>query len=163
MSGTVTPTHVYQISNARLVTFDGFVPVPRGAIAAPPVMPSWPVKDPGDVLDYVADFSSAIQGDLGDSLATFTAASSPNSTGDVVINSAAFDGTQAVLWLSAGNSGTVYTVTLVVTMTSGRTISRSVVLPVYSLSGQSPTSVVLITNSGQDLTDQNGNPIVVGG
>ncbi len=162
MSGTVIPSHIYQISNARLVTFDGFVPVPRGAIPSPPVMPSWPVKDPGDVLDYVADISSAVQGDEGDSVVSFTATSLPNGTGDLVISSAAFDGTQAVLWLSSGVSGTVYTVTIICTLASGRIISRSIALPVFSLSGQSPTSVVLITSTGQDLTDQNGNPIVVG-
>ena len=162
MSTTVTPSHLYQVSNARLVTFDGFVPVPRGAVAAPPAVPSWPVKDPNDVLDYVADFSAAIQGDTGDCVVSFSATSSPNATGDLVINNAAFDGTQAILWLSAGNSGTIYTVAIVVTMASGRVVSRSISLPVYSLSGQSPTSAVLVADTGQEMTDQNGNPIVVG-
>jgi hypothetical protein len=162
MSSTLTPTHLYQPSTARLVVLDSFVPVPRGAVAAPPVMPSWPVKDPADVLDYAVDVSAAVAGDSGDAVINFSATTAPSSTGDIVVDSAAFDGTQAILWISAGNSGTIYTVTLLLTLASGRVVSRSIALPVYSLSGPSPTSAVLVTDTGQEMTDQNGNPIVVG-
>jgi hypothetical protein len=162
MSGTASSTHVYRPSTARLVVLDGFVPVPRGAVAAPPVMPSWPVKDPNDVLDYAVDISAAVAGDDGDSVITVTASSSPDATGDLVLNSVAMDGTQVILWCSAGVSGTIYTVTLAITLASGRVVSRSIALPVYSLSGSSPSSAVLVTDTGQELTDQGGNPIVVG-
>jgi hypothetical protein len=162
MSGTASSTHVYRPSTARLVLVDGFVPVPRGAVAAPPVMPSWPAKDPNDVLDYAVDISAAVAGDDGDSVVAVTATSSPDATGDLVLNSVAMDGTQVIVWCAAGNSGTIYTVTLAITLASGRVVSRSIALPVYSLSGPSPTSAVLVTDTGQELTDQGGNPIVVG-
>ena len=162
MSGTTSATHVYRPSTARLVVLDGFVPVPRGAVAAPPVMLSWPVKDPSDVLDYVVDVSAAVAADDGDAIIDVTVSSSPNATGDLLLNSAAMDGTQVVMWFAAGISGTIYTVVVAVTLASGRVVSRSVALPVYSMSGPSPSSAVLVTDTGQDLTDEGGNPIVVG-
>jgi hypothetical protein len=161
MSAT-TVSHVYRPSTARLIALDGFVPVPRGAVAAPPVMQSWPVKDPADALDYVVDVAAAVTGDDGDAIANVAVTTAPNATGDLALISTAADGTQVVLWLGAGNSGTVYTVALAITLASGRVISRSIALPVYSLSGRSPTSVILVTDTGQEVTDQGGNPIVIG-
>jgi hypothetical protein len=163
MSGTtVLPAHVYRPSTARLVVLDGFVPVPRGAVAAPPVMPSWPVKDPADVLDYAVDVSAAVAGDDGDAVVNVSVVTAPDATGDLTLNSAAMDGSLVVLWFGAGLSGTIYTATLAITLSSGRVVSRSIALPVYSLSGPSPTSTVLVTDTGQDMTDNGGNPIVVG-
>jgi hypothetical protein len=162
MSATTSSAHVYRPSTARLVVLDGFVPVPRGAVAAPPVMLSWPVKDPNDVLDYAVDVSAAVAGDDGDAIADVTVSSTPNASGDLVLNSVSMDGTQVITWCSAGISGTIYTVVLAITLASGRMVSRSIALPVYSLSGASPTSAVLVTDTGQELTDQAGNPIVVG-
>ena len=163
MSGsTVTPVHVYRPSSARLVVLDGFVPVPRGAVVAPPVMPSWPVKDPGDVLDYAVDVAAAVAGDDGDAVVNVVVTVTPNAFGDLALNSAAIDGTLVVLWFAAGNTSTIYTVVLAITLASGRVVSRSIALPVYAVSGPSPTSAILMTDTGLDLTDSGGNPIVVG-
>jgi hypothetical protein len=162
MSATTSVAHVYRPSTARLVILDGFVPVPRGAVAAPPVMLSWPVKDPNDVLDYAVDISAAVAGDDGDAIVDVAISSSPNAIGDLLLNSAAMDGTEVVAWFGAGISGTIYTVVLAITLASGRVVSRSVALPVYSMSGPSPSSAILVTDTGQDMTDEGGNPIVVG-
>jgi hypothetical protein len=158
MSATTSVAHVYRPSTARLVILDGFVPVPRGAVAAPPVMLSWPVQDPNDVLDYAVDISAAVAGDDGDAIVDVAISSSPNA----MLNSAAMDGTEVVAWFGAGISGTIYTVVMAITLASGRVVSRSVALPVYSMSGPSPSSAILVTDTGQDMTDEGGNPIVVG-
>jgi hypothetical protein len=162
MSASIAPAHVYRPSTARLIVLDGFVPVPRGAVPAVPVTPSWPVKDPADVLDYAIDVSAAVAGDDGDAVVNVAVTTSPNATGDITLNSAAMDGTMVVLWLGAGNAGTVYTIVLAITLASGRVVSRSIVLPCYSLSGIAPTTDILVTDTGQDLTDGGGNPIVTG-
>jgi hypothetical protein len=112
MSSTTSAAHVYRPSTARLVILDGFVPVPRGAVAAPPIMLSWPVKDPNDVLDYAIDISAAVAGDDGDAIIGVTITSAPNAIGDLLLNSAAMDGTQVVAWFGAGISGTIYSVVL---------------------------------------------------
>lgn len=163
MSGILSSTrHSYKPSNARLLTLGGFTPVPRGAVAAPPAMPSWPVKDPNDLLDYAVDLSPAVVGDDGDSAVSVNVISSPSSTGDVVINSISSDGLLVVLWIGGGNTGTIYTIDLNVTLASGRVLSRSIALPVYTLSGAAPTTANLVTETGANITDGNGNPIVVG-
>ena len=48
-------------------------PLPRGAQATSTQPPSWPGKDPGDVLDYEIDFSAALSGS-GDRIQTIDVA-----------------------------------------------------------------------------------------
>jgi hypothetical protein len=152
--------HVWQPSCARVVKLDGFVPVPRGTPAATPALASWPIKDPGDVLDYQFDIAAALVGNPGDGIASLDVAIAPNNPGDLVLNTCMADGTAAVLWLSGGQSGTIYTVTLTIATTSGRTLSRSVLLPVVSLADPPIAPDELLTNTGAPLTDQSGNPIL---
>ena len=59
-----------------------------------------------------------------------------------------------------GQAGTVYLLTLVITTVNGRTIQRSILLPVLSLSVPAIPSNALVTDSGVVLTDQNGNPVL---
>jgi hypothetical protein len=66
----------------------------------------------------------------------------------------------AILWLSGGQAGTVYLLTLVVTTVNGRTIRRSILLPVLHLSAAANVPNALVTDSGVVLTDQNGNPVL---
>jgi len=127
-------THVSKPSTARVILLDSFIPVPRGAAAVAPPPLNWPTKDPGDVLDYGFDISSALVGNPGDSITTLDVTVAPGNPGDLTLNSASADGSVVVLWLSAGQPGIVYVVTIVVTTTSGRTIQRSILLPVLLLS-----------------------------
>ncbi len=153
-------SHVWKPSTARTVVLDSFVPVPRGSTAVAPPPLNWPTKDPGDVLDYQFDVSPALVGNDGDSLATLDVTISPDNPGDLSLNSATTDGAVVVLWLSAGQAGTVYTVTIVVGTTNGRTLQRSILLPVLYLSQPSAPATAIETNVGLIITDQNGNPIV---
>jgi hypothetical protein len=152
--------HVWKPSKARTVVLDAFIPVPRGSAAVAPPPLNWPAKDPTDVLDYQFDISPAVVGNDGDTIASLDITIEPNNPGDIALNSATVDGNVAVLWLSGGQPGTVYVVTLVITTVNGRTIQRSVLLPVVCLSVPAVPPNALITDTGIVLTDQNGNPVL---
>ena len=160
---TTTATHVWRPSAARVLVVDGFVPGPRGVPAEALAAPAWPVKDPADVLDYQFDISPALTGNDGDAVATLDVAISPANPGDLSLASAAADGARAVVWLQGGQAGTTYTVTLTVGTQAGRTLSRSVLLPVLALAAGSVSADVLTTDSGDALTDGNGNALQLGG
>jgi hypothetical protein len=153
-------THVWKPSHARLVTIDSFVAVPRGstAVAAPPL--NWPTKDPGDILDYLFDIGPAIVGNDGDGIATLDVTLSPSNPGDLTVQSMTTDGSRVVLWLSEGQAGNVYTITFIITTINGRSLQRSVLLPVLLLSVPRVPANALLTASGVVLTDQNGNPVL---
>jgi hypothetical protein len=153
-------THVWKPSTARTVVIDSFIPVPRGSTAVAPPPLNWPTKDPNDVLDYRLDIAPAIVGNPGDSIATLDVSISPNEPGDLTLNSVTADGTEAVFWLSAGQAATVYTVTIVIGTTNGRTVQRSVLLPVLFLSVPPVPPTAILTAAGVVLADQNGNPIL---
>jgi hypothetical protein len=152
--------HVWKPSSARTVVLDAFIPVPRGSAAVAPPPLNWPAKDPMDVLDYQFDISPAVVGNDGDTIATLDLTIEPNNPGDLALNSARADGNVAVLWLSGGQAGTVYLITLVITTVNGRTIQRSILLPVLYLSVAPIPPNALVTDSGVMLTDQNGNPVL---
>ncbi len=158
MSGALN--HVWRPSNARLVTIDSFVAVPRGSAAAAPAPLNWPTKDPGDVLDYILDISPAIVGNDGDGILTVDVNLSPSDPGDLVLQSTSADGSRVVLWLSDGQPGLVYTITFSITTVNGRTLHRSVLLPVLLLSVPVLAANAIVTSSGVMLTDQNGNPVL---
>jgi len=163
MSTTTTPaTHVWRPSNARRIVLDGFAPVPRGTVPTAPPPLSWPAKDPSDVLDYEFDVAAALVGNEGDAIAGVNVVISPSASGDLTLNSSAADGTKAVFWFAAGQSGTVYVVQITIVTTNGRTIGRAVYLPVLPLASASATATALTTESGTTITDQNGNPILTG-
>jgi hypothetical protein len=166
MTNPTSPTHATHISKpscARSVSVDGFVPVPRGALAGVPAPLCWPAKDPGDVLDYRLDIAAALVGNEGDGIATLDVVIFPANPGDLVLSSALADGSAAVLWLSGGQAGTTYTVTLAIGTSAGRMLSRSVALPVLALAAVAVPANGLVTDSGTPVTDQNGNPILLGG
>jgi hypothetical protein len=178
-----TATHVWQPSSARLLALTGTIPTPAttssianvvSAIAlasasgaagntgsAQPL--SWPAKDPADVLDYALDITDALAGDAGDAIATLDVAIVPNATDDLALASSSVYGTHAVLWMSGGQVGTTYVVTVTIGTVNGRTISRAIQLPVISLTDISTgTTGGLTTQLGAVLTDQNGNPLTLG-
>lgn len=154
-------THIWKPSSARILQLDSFVPVPRGstAVALPPL--SWPAKDPADVLDFLFDISQAFAGNEGDAIASLDVTITPSALGDLVLQSATADGSFVVLWLSGGQAGTTYTITLSIITTNGRAVQRSIYLPVLSLSTLPATASTLLTGGNGVLTDQNGNPILL--
>jgi hypothetical protein len=153
-------SHVWKPSVARTVTLDAFVPVPRGTTSVVPAVPSWPLKDPGDLLDYQFDIAPALIGNDGDAISTLDITLCPANPGDLALSSTTADGTRAVLWLGGGQPGTTYTVTLTIGTQAGRTIARSVMLPVAALANLPPAPDALLTSNGTPLVDQNGNPIL---
>jgi len=163
MAMATTATHVWRPSAARVLMLDGFIPGPRGVPAIAAVTPTWPAKDPADVLDYQFDVAPALTGNSGDALATLDVAISPAATGGLSLASAAADGSRAVLWLQGGQAGTTYAVTLTVGTQAGRTLSRTVLLPVVALASAPVTAGVLTTDAGDALTDASGNAILLGG
>ncbi len=154
-------SHVWKPSSARLVTIDSFVPVPRGSIAVAPPLLNWPTKDPGDTLDYEVDISPALVGNDGDSIATLDVTVLPDNPGDLSVTSTTADGSRCAFWLTEGQNGTTYTVTIIIGTVNGRTIQRSVIVPVLYLSVPPIPPGALETNTGLVVTDQNGNPILV--
>lgn len=155
-----TATHVWKPSTARTVVLDSFIPVPRGSAAVAPPPLNWPTKDPTDVLDYRFDITPAVIGNDGDGIATLDVSIEPDNPGDLALNSATADGNVAVVWLSAGQAGIIYTINIIIGTTNGRTINRSILLPVLYLSVPPIPQNALVTNTGVVLTDQNGNPVL---
>lgn len=152
--------HVSKPSSARSVVIDSFIPVPRGSTATAPPFLNWPTKDPSDILDYEVNISPALIGNEGDSIATLDVSIAPSNPGDLELNELQADGPSAVLWLSGGQNGTVYTVTVLISTTAGRSIQRSILLPVLSLSAPANPSDAIEISAGVILTDQNGNPVL---
>jgi len=152
--------HVWIPSHARVVTIDSFIPIPRGTAATAPPPLNWPTKDPGDILDYILDIGPAILGNDGDSIATLDVSLTPSNPGDLVMQSSTTDGSRIILWLSEGQAGTVYTLTFAITTINGRSLQRSVLLPVLLLSVPQIPPGALLTSTGAMLTDQNGNPVL---
>ncbi|HET6183220.1 MAG TPA: hypothetical protein VFA03_06450 [Acetobacteraceae bacterium] len=151
---------VWRPSRARRVTIDSFVPVPRGSNAVAPPFLNWATKDPSDNLDYEFDITPAVVGNDGDAIASINVTVSPDGPGDLLLGNVFLDGCVAVMWFSEGQAGTVYTVTVAVTTKTGRTVQRSVLLPVLSLSQNAIPATAIVTGTGAVITDQNGNPIV---
>ena len=126
--------------------------MPRGSGAAAPPPLNWPTKDPGDILDYILDISPAIVGNDGDGIATAAVSFTPSSPGDLELQSTTADGSRIILWLSGGQAGTVYTITFVITTINGRSLQRSVLLPVLLLSVPVFPAGAIVTAGGVVLT-----------
>jgi hypothetical protein len=155
-----TPANITWLpSTARLIVLDGFGMIPRGTLQVAPHPLAWPVKDPSDLLDYVFDVSEALAGNEGDSIATLDVQISPSNPGDLTLNSSSAEGTQAILWLSQGFPGTTYAVTITIGTQSGRTIGRTVALPVLALATQTVPAAAITDQTGAPITDQNDNPL----
>ena len=151
-------THIWRPSIARRVVLDGFVPVPRGVSANPSVL-VWPAKDPADVLDYELDITAALAGNDTDTIATVDVLTTPS---DLTCAATAADGNLVILWLSAGTAGITYSVRVTIGTSGGRSIARAIQLPVLTLANAPPPPSSLTNGAGFAITDQNGNPILIG-
>jgi len=152
--------HVWKPSKTRIIKIDSFVPVPRGSAAVAPAPLSWPSKDPGDILDYQIDIEPALIGNEGDTISGVDIEIAPSQPGDLSLDNIAADGNKIVLWLSSGQAGVTYDISVRVALVSGRALQRSVLLPVVALSLPSVPANAIETSTRISLTDQNGNPIV---
>ena len=152
--------HVWRPGAARVVVLDA-TPVPRGAPARAPALPSWPAKDPADVLDYQFDILPGAHDT--DGVATLDVSIAPAAPGGLQLVSAAADGGRAVLWLGGGQAGTTYAVTLTLGTQAGRTLARTVLLPVLLLTAPPPGGDALLTEDGEPVQAEAGQPIIVGG
>ena len=163
MTTTAVP-QVWRPSGARTVALDGMLPLPRGVVPSdvPPLV--WPAKDPGDVLDFALDATAALAGDTTDRIATVAVTLVPQaSSADLQLGNIVADGAVVVMWLSSGQAGTVYSVQVTMSTLNGRIIGRTVLLPVQEMAAVAPPAGVLTTEVGAIVTDQNGNPILIGG
>ncbi len=151
--------HLWKPSNARYVQIDGFITTPRGPQVPPAQALAWPVKDPGDTLDYVFDVSPALTANPGDAISTLDVTITPSAAGDLTMVSSTVDGARAVLWLTGGQALTTYTVTVSITTAGGRALVRSIALPVMALASIPAAAVALLTSTGQPLTDPTGTPL----
>jgi len=154
-------SHLWQPSNARYVQINGFISTPRGAPVPVALPMAWPAKDPADTLDYVFDVAPALAANPGDAISTLDVVVSPASPGDLTLASSAADGTRAVLWLTGGQAQVVYTVNITITTCGGRTLARSVLLPVVALAVVQASAGSLTTPSGLPLTDLAGAQITI--
>ena len=153
-------SHIWKPSVARTITIDSFIAVPRGSTAPSPIPLSWPSKDPGDILDYQLDIEPALIGNEGDTITSVDADIEPSQPGDLYLNNTSADGYKIILWFSAGQANVTYNVTVRVALASGRTLQRTVLLPVVAMSMPSLPANAIETNLGDPLTDQDGNPII---
>jgi hypothetical protein len=153
-------SHVWRPSKSRILTIDSFIPVPRGSIAIAPAPLSWPSKDPGDILDYQLDIEPALVGNEGDSIDSVDISIDPSQPGDLSLDNVSADGYKIVLWVSSGQANVTYSVTVKAALASGRTLQRSILLPVVALSLPSVPANAIETTTQDPLTDQDGNPIV---
>jgi hypothetical protein len=152
-------SHVWKPSRSRIITIDSFVPVPRGTTVASLAPLSWPSKDPGDVLDYQLDIEPALIGNDGDTINTVDITINPSQPGDLSLDNTVADGYKIVLWVSGGQTNVTYNVTVLVTLASGRTLQRTLLLPVIAMSVPAIPLNALDTSMMDPITDENGNPI----
>ena len=162
---------IWRPSAVRILALEAAIPTARGTPAQPPL--AWPAKDPDDMLDYQLDLagvllgvgpSHACGGPGTDAIATLDVSIYPDEPGDLTLASSAADGTRCIVWLRGGQAGTTYIVTFRVGTHAGRVISRSVCLPVLALSNpRNPHNPrdALLTDDGQAITDESGQPILV--
>jgi len=86
------------------------------------------LKDPAASLDYAVDWGAEYLN--GDMLIESEWAVTPDETGGVTIAGSSFDAALATVTASGGITGRVYQLTNYVTLASGLTDSRSIVLRV---------------------------------
>ena len=155
-------TQIWRPSSARRVVLDGFTPVPRGTSPFTPPPLVWPAKDPADVLDYEFDITAAVAGNANDGIASVTVAVTPDGAGHLTVGPISADGPVAVLWIAGGQAAQTYVLQITIVTTNGRTLGRAVLLPVLALASAAVPAGALVTGGGQTITDQNGNPILLG-
>lgn len=81
---------------------------------------AWPMAEPDDVLDYVAD-ATAVLADGDDTIRTASLSVSPSGDGELVVASVSVSGALITTWLAGGPAGRWYTIKLVIETLRRRT------------------------------------------
>jgi len=152
-------TYSWIPSTARTVCVEGFGGIPRGTFLTCATPLAWPAKDPTETLDYVLDVAEALAGNEGDAIATLDVQIIPDNPGDLALQSSSADGSQAILWLTAGFPGTSYAVTITIGTNGGRVLARTVILPVVTLAVQPIIPNAITDQTGAPITTQTDSPI----
>ncbi len=85
-------------------------------------------KEPAEIADYDIDWSARLGGDtITTSTWSITVGDAPAS-GTLAIQSSSFVTTRAKVWLTAGNTGVIYTLLNVVITANGDTLNEEVQL-----------------------------------
>lgn len=92
-------------------------------------MKPWPMKDPSDVLDYSLNWTEFLEDDAD----TITSSSWAVTPSGLTLGENQYASGITTVWVSGGTSRETYTITNTITTESGRTIERSVRLPVRDL------------------------------
>ena len=111
------------------------------------------------MLDYQLDIEPALFGNDGDTINTVDITINPSQPGDLSLDNTVADGYKIVLWVSGGQTNVTYNVTVLVTLASGRTLQRTLLLPVIAMSVPAIPLNALDTSMMDPITDENGNPI----
>lgn len=88
-------------------------------------------KDPGDILDWVFDWSNWLS--TGETISTSTVTAATGITlgsGSNGASAPTHDSTTATFWLLGGTDGQKYRVTNQITTSASRTVERSIVVQV---------------------------------
>lgn len=83
------------------------------------------VKDPDEVLDFVRDWSAALEGDSIDTSQWLPVGFTPGADGAIAIGTSSSTATTATVWLSGGVDGEDYALTNRITTTGGRTFDHT--------------------------------------
>lgn len=99
-----------------------------------PALPETTVKAPGDILDYLFDFSAEFGptgGSPGNSITTISALTvSPTGSLAVATPSISASGSAVLFWASSGAIGQIYTITCSVITNTTRQYTREGLIPV---------------------------------
>ncbi len=107
-----------------------------GALAAAPAQ-RWPVRQPGDLLDYALDVSFALF-DVADDLAAVAWSASPSGPGELTAVSVGVEGGVITGWMSGGMPGRVYVVRIEATTIAGRKFEWLAGIQVSAILGPIP-------------------------
>ena len=124
----------------------------RGRTIAP-ATPAWPVADPVDTADYLADFAPILD---GREIVQLDYAAVPS--GSVVIAASSWSGSVVTLRLKSGVPP-LATVVMTLTLADGEQLTRSVVLPIVSQGARPALSPNAITTNGLPILTA-GQPLL---
>jgi len=87
-------------------------------------IPTWPAKDPDEVLDYRIDWSPKLDGDV------IVESVWELDSGSLIIQSQSFDSDSTKVWLAGGIPNYLYALTNTITTADGRIFEEIVALPI---------------------------------
>ncbi len=142
------------MSNRRTLTLCDTPSLLRGRQITPTV-PSWPAKDPSDVIDLAADFTAIIPPAVTISWITCTL------TGDLALRvvQQSVMSNLATVRVCGGTDGATPTVLITAALSNGTRLTRGIALPVISQGAQPASSPDALTTNGLPLLT-NGQPLV---